>query len=76
MVKDGLTEPMTWQRLKKIPEQMASGEIESRMIPGLTCHLQGDAIRKTVPLLESRAFPVLRLTTHAYRLRTLFHPAM
>jgi hypothetical protein len=29
MVKGGLTEPMTWQRLKNITEQMASGEIEA-----------------------------------------------
>jgi hypothetical protein len=29
MVKGGLIEPMTWQRLKTITEQMASGEIEA-----------------------------------------------
>jgi hypothetical protein len=29
MVKGGLTEPMTWQCLKEITQQMASGGVES-----------------------------------------------
>jgi hypothetical protein len=29
MVKGGLTEPMTWQRLKEITQQMASGAVTS-----------------------------------------------